>query len=274
MNGTPVPIDIVLVFREPEQAQRLGGILQAALRELENLFNYQRTRIQVTRHLISETPIRGAPESEFPLVRFVKKTWSAITGETSLPPEMKENWNAVALGEQKRGFWEASKGKFVDTVNPEKLLEFVRSTVRAADDRPMIVVVDQRITPPPGYVYIIGKTYGPKDNQAIISTVPLDPAYWNLSEPNLQAIIKQRFRASCASFIGKFLGTTACPEPACYMYLLAQDPEALDWMVRIGVEHTELEGAAGRGYSEPRGDATIVQEIEQLPQPKGRQAFG
>ncbi|MBZ5726653.1 MAG: hypothetical protein LAP87_16840 [Acidobacteriia bacterium] len=266
-----LPISVALVFREPSQAQRLGRVLQAAIGEIETLYNLGQQRILLTRHLISDVPIRGPGESDWLLVRFMKRTWSSFTGEATEPPGIM--WNAVPLGDQKLKFWEASQGKFVDTVNPEKLLEFVRSTAGVSDQQALLVVVDQRITPPEGFVYIIGKSYGPRDDQAIISTVPMDPEYWDIKEANPLALIKQRFRATCAAFIGERLGLKQCPEPACYMYRLAGDPEVLDGMVRLGAEHRELPELAEKGFSVPSGDPAAVQPVEVNPQPKGWQAL-
>jgi hypothetical protein len=141
------------------------------------------------------------------------------------------------------------------------------------DSQPLVVIVDQKITPPEGWVYIIGKSYGPRDDQAILSLVPLDPEYWNSKHENPLAIIKHRVRASCASLIGELLGLKECTEPACYMYHFAKDPESLDGMVRIGIEHSsDLPEVAGKGFSMSSGDPTVVQTVEQSPQPTGWQA--
>jgi hypothetical protein len=134
----------------------------------------------------------------------------------------------------------------------------------------LLVVVDQQLTPTEDSTYVIARSCN--DNQAIVSTVPMDPDYWNIPDTNRKATIKQRFRAVCMAFVGELLGFQHCVEPACFMYEFAESPETLDGMVRLGEGH-EIPDLTGKGYSPPTGDPMLVQRVESEPQSKGWQAL-
>jgi len=269
MNNIPIPVDTLLVFRDPKLAQELGPVLQVALREVENFFNLGHTRIQLGRSVISEVPILSSQESEWRIVSFAQKAWRALF-QNEAPSA--EQWNTVALGSGAKELWEVSKGRYVATIDAEKLLAFVRKTVNLSEHTPLLVVIDQQLTPTDDSTYVIARSYGRDDNQAIVSIVPLDPEYWNIPDTNRRATIKQRFRAVSMAFVGELLGFKHCVEPACFMYQFAESPETLDGMVRLGEGH-DIPDLTGKGYSPPSGDPTVIQHVESEPQSKGWQAL-
>jgi hypothetical protein len=266
---SPLQIRVVLIFRDPGETQRLGALLRTALREVETLYNIGSPRIRLSRYVMCDSPLTGY-ESDWQAVNYAVKTWQSIFGGASpwkTSPD--EPWNAKKVGTD---LWESSGGAYAGTLDPEKLLGFVRNTADIGEEEPLLVVVDQKITPPSNMVYLVAKSYGPREDQTIVSTVTMDPLYWNVPDANPLATIKQRFRAICLAFVGELLHLGHCSEPACFMYALTDNPETLDGMVRMGLEHN-LPDLAGKGYAFPPSNPAVVQPVLDNPQPKGWQAL-
>jgi predicted Zn-dependent protease len=158
------------------------------------------------------------------------------------------------------------------TYDQEKLVDVTRERVlregfgAAASTMPLMVITDRPITPPKDWRYIIWDIWLEPQRSAVISTVPLDPAYWEIPDPRRVVTIKNRTRTAAMSVCGTFLGLERCDNPRCFLYTDVGSVTNLDHMVRLGSEHdSEIGGLSGHGFQLPDGDPDIIQRIVQVP---------
>jgi hypothetical protein len=145
---------------------------------------------------------------------------------------------------------------------------------------PLMIVTDKLITPPEDWRYIIwdswsetestaptgtyltdSDSFSPPPHSAVISTVPLDPTYWNIVDDNRVATIKDRARTAAMSVCGTFLGLHRCRNRRCFLYRSVDSVQDLDFMDRIGPEHSEVEKLNGRGFQASVANPSVVQEV-------------
>ena len=135
-----------------------------------------------------------------------------------------------------------------------------RSLLDLLRDAPLLLVVDQELTPPPNWRYIICA-----DCRAgvVVSIAPIDPHYWHERDENRVAIIKQRVRAACCSALGGLLGLERCDNPSCMLYESVESVSNLDRMILLGPEHG-ISLLADHGFEARPSDPTQVQPIKHL----------
>jgi predicted Zn-dependent protease len=163
------------------------------------------------------------------------------------------------------------------TYDQEKLLEGTREKVlrerfgAAASAMPLMIITDREMTPPEGWRYVFWQTWTDPQPSAVISTVPLDPDFWEISDPRRVATIKSRTRTVAMSVCGTFLGLKPCNNSRCFLYSAVESVTSLDRMDRLGDEHSsEIEGLNGHGFEPTASDPDVVQEIVRLPPSRSR----
>lgn len=261
----PVDLAVVFLFQKPEQSGDLGPVLQAALSEVEAFSNLGAPRLRISRHVLSQKPIEGFSR-DWNLVDVAVAKWKHLLNGPWQPPESEHWFNAAVESE----LWRSSQGAYKDTLDPQRLLEFVRRSLRRSEEENLLVVMDGRIEPPEDLSYVVARSYGEKSNQTIISTVTMDPDFWDKADDHRRATIKQRFRAITISFVGELLGWEHCPQPTCFMYEFTDYLETLDGMVSLASHHNVAE-LAELGFAFPE-DPEQVQEITRNPRPGGWQS--
>jgi hypothetical protein len=99
---------------------------------------------------------------------------------------------------------------------------------------------------------------------AVISTAPLDPEYWEISDAKRVGTIKDRTRTAVMSLSGTFLGLHRCKNPKCFLFEHVDSVLNLDRMNTLGKEHgSEVPELVGRGFEQKPADPSVAQEIEQ-----------
>jgi hypothetical protein len=128
---------------------------------------------------------------------------------------------------------------------------------------PLMIVTDTIITPPEDWRYMIWDSWpSAKPHDAVISTVHLDPAYWDIFDAHRVATIKNRTRTAAMSVCGEFLGLHLCLNRRCFLYDNVESVTDLDHMNRLGHEHdSELGGLSGGHFQGSAPDPNIVQQV-------------
>ena len=263
----PLPVHVALVFRDQKKDKELSPMLRAAVAEAEAFYNSGRQRIQLNRYSISETPPTDASK-EWVIVNAAASLWRAVSGGSE--PRPQPAWQSVEV-EKAKQVLPQSRGQFTGTCDGEHLVEAVCSLTSLGPPDKLIILVDQKIVPPEGYIYIIGNSYGPENDkhQSVISLTQLDPAHWNIRDPKRLATIKHRIRSLLILYIGDLLGLKSCHDPACFFYDSVDNPESFDATIRMGADH--IDELQGKGFNLPSGDEAAIQPIADNPKAKGRQ---
>jgi hypothetical protein len=251
----------VLLFRNTRQSDELGPSLWAALQEVEQFYN------------------RALPP----------RTYHRFYLAESVPDEVKRalplDWEHVGAAVKDEGFWSNLRGRYQRTYDPNRLAEKVRHLLmeqasqrpdlserlnvgqpRGAEgrspldllrDAPLLLVMDQELTPPPDWRYII---YDNCRAGVVVSIAPIDPHYWHEPPENRVASIKHRVRAACCSALGGLLGLERCDNPSCMLFESVESVSNLDRMILLGPEHG-ISLLADRGFEARPSDPTQVQPI-------------
>jgi hypothetical protein len=251
----PQNISQVLLFREDDGQPRfernfaeLGSALWAAFQEVEHLYKRQWPDAVFQRHYLSRQPQDFLGPEDYPV---------------HLLPQTASDWNQL---------WEESRDDHTKTFSAQRLAENVRKLLRRdAADQWLIVVTDQKITPPPDWRYIIWDDSwdgGTVKGGAVVSIPPTDPHYWNERDYGQRIpIIKKRIRAACCCVTGMTLGIERCYNPGCFMYVNVESMTVLDEMVCIGPEHgfDNLSNVGFLETSDPSVPAQVERQVWPIP---------
>jgi hypothetical protein len=193
----PVPIlQVLLLHDDPASSdllpsRDLGPVLWAVLQEVENLYNTGRVRGAFRRHYLADE----VPEQVLP----------------GLSP----GWEGLREAFLTSDIWRTAKGKYSQTYDHAELARGVRSWLprEAGPEFRLLLVTNQEITPPPKWRYVLrssapGGWWG-NDWNEVVSTAPMDPAYWGRHEARRLMTIKHRARVLCCSMVGQFVGLTS-----------------------------------------------------------------
>jgi len=154
--------------------------------------------------------------------------------------------------------WEEARESSQRTYNSARLARLVPAILGEQQSATPIVVVDQSITPPKNWRYILW-------NNRVVSIAPMDPQYWHTKEPNRVAVIKQRVRAACMQIVGGSLGLRCCNNENCYMYGNVDSVERLDVMVKLREGH-RIQSLTNWGFDIPGGQPQYVQKPVKNPE--------
>ncbi len=211
----------VLLIRDPQFLVDVGPSIWNVFKEIEQFYNFSQPRMQG--HRFAFDPALSKPLSSELLVR-----------------------RSSDAEELAKGFWGNSKGEYRHTIDQERLASAVRSYMPSEfRDMPMLLVIDQEITPPRDWRYII---WDMASSGSVISTAPLDPRYWRDRTPQRIGAIKHRVRVAALNITGSLLGLKRCSNDCCFLYDNVESTDVLDSMLILGPEHGWSD-LAGYGYS-------------------------
>ncbi|MDP9177768.1 MAG: hypothetical protein M3O61_08815 [Gemmatimonadota bacterium] len=215
----------------------MGRIIWSALLEIEAFYNFDKRRATFSRTYLADV----APP---PL-------------QNEVPPFWRETQQAFG-----RDFpWKAAQGQFSRTYDFTKMIKAVKQILEPQGGRaPYLVVIDQQLTPPKNWNYIISDSSKPG---AVMSISPTDPQYWRDKTSERLSIIKHRIRALGINNVGEMLGLKECDNPECFLYSEIDSVATLDTMVKLGPEH-KMPGLVDRGFprtaDDPANQASIVRD--------------
>jgi predicted Zn-dependent protease len=245
-------IQVLLLFDE-QSATDYGSPLWTSLHEVEAFYNLHGRRINAQRFYISPDVVMGpylAPTQAKTALDLLRQDERL---QTSVAHNERIKLNTKTY-DQKRLF----------ELTRDKVLRELFGT--PASEIPLMIITDRPITPPENWRYIICDTWPPPNPGAVISTVPLDPAYWQTNDQRRVATIKERTRAAIISICGQFLGLQRCHNRRCFLYSSVESVNDLDLMVTVGPEHSsEIKGLIGHGFERTAADPGIVQQVVLLP---------
>jgi predicted Zn-dependent protease len=257
MTIEPVQIVQMLLLFEKQSSEEYGLALWAALHEVETFYNLHEKRVIIQRFYISPY----VPSTRFFASFF---TTTQVTNALDLLRQDERVQTSLAGDEAIK--------RNTKTYDQKKLLEVTREKLlrerfgAAASVMPLMIITDRPITPPENWRYTIWESWLEPQPSAVISTMALDPAYWQISDEGRIATIKHRARAAIMSVCGRFLGLHPCGNPRCFLYSPVDSVTNLDLMVRLGDEHSsEIAGLSGRGFEPIPRDPNIIQRIVPLP---------
>jgi hypothetical protein len=160
----------------------------------------------------------------------------------------------------RRDVKEQAQGKFSKTLDAKKVCKLVDNLL-GEDIEAKIIVVDEELTPPSGWRYIIWR------NQ-VVSIVPVDPKHWGISDQNRVALIKHRVRTACLSMVGSLIGLRRCSNENCFLYSNVDSVNRLDAMVKFGSEH-RITNLQDRGFDVLSEHPETIQPVVMNPNPRG-----
>lgn len=253
---------VLLLFDEKNSAD-YGLALWAAFHEAEAFYNSGERRLDVRRFYISpHIPALGFFGNIFKSSVF---TFFSSDRKTALDLLQQEERVQTELPA------EDVRKPDAKTYDQEKLIAATREKLLRerfgpdADEMHLVIVTDRPITPPENWRYIIWDSRLHPQPNAVISTCPLDPAYWQISDLHRVNTIKDRTRAAIMSICGTFLGLHRCHNPKCFLFENVDSVLNLDRMSTLGKEHSEQVGELiGRGFELKPSDPNVVQQIAGL----------
>ena len=255
----PISINLVLLLLERGASEELGPALWAAFKEVEAFYNLDMKRAKFRLFNISKPVPKTRDRS------IVSRVWDFVIPDARLGNKRKEKQEIS----KERGSWKTPtpeqlqgvKGKFSRTVNAEKILRLVGELLPDQHADAQVTVIDQELTPPPDWRYVIW-------DRRVISTVPTDPQYWGMKDPDRIAIIKHRVRTACLSNVGSLIGLGRCANESCFLYRNVDSVMCLDGLVKLGPEHAGVAALEGRGFEILSSDPGAMQPIVVDPMPK------
>jgi hypothetical protein len=237
-----------LLFFDEKNSHEQGPALWAALHEVERFFRLAQPNLTFHRFYISpQVPSLGTLESAWRSVgRLITRQGSEYVPDLPSASEFIEARIPVT----------AVASRSSRTYDQSKLAQEVRRLLSLGpSDGHLLIVTDRLITPPEKWRYIIWDI-GPE--AGVISSAPVDPAYWRDVEPHRIAYLKHRVRCSAMTITGIFLGIERCENPECYMFDDVDSITVLDTMTEFGPEH-EVDGLTGMGFEALASDPSVVQ---------------
>lgn len=235
-------IDLVLLLRDPKAQDELGPALWAAFHEVESFYNSDMQRATFRRFFLSE----GTPSQR--VMQFLS--------EGQEPAMSQPLW-----WEAPPSLWEVNGSRTVRTYDARKISASVRNLLKDQLTGTPLIVIDQELTPPSGWRYILFES-------RVISLVPMDPNYWRTKDPRRVATIKHRVRTTCLLNAGSLLGLGRCGNDHCFLYSNIDSVLRLDAMIKLGEEHN-LSGLQNRGFEVFSDEPQAVQPILDDPAQQG-----
>jgi predicted Zn-dependent protease len=251
-------VDQVLMFLNPKVSEELGPALWAALQEVEAFYNFAEQRAVFRRIYLSEVVPEGLILGYGGLSGF-SRVWNWLFGGDA-PEENASASRTEIVQHTLEGEWQEARGKYARTYDARRIAGTMRRLLpKEGSGTAMVIVTDQELAPPPDWRYVIMD--GDIDQGIVISTLPTDPRYWQISDPDRVALVKHRIRACCLQIVGRILGLEYCDNERCFLFHPVDSVRNLDHMVELGCEH-KIEALAQRGYRIRVNNPSVVQSIE------------
>jgi hypothetical protein len=236
-SGLPV-IFQVLILRNTLLCRELSGPMWAAFKEIEAFYNGAGQRALFRRANLS-VQVSNATRGEEP---------SDLAGLGNLyEPE----------------FWSNAQGRYARTVDHQKVSKLARHLLGIGPEMRLLVVIDQELTPPPEWRYII---FDGNERDQVISIAPIDPSYWREQDSNRLQTIKHRVRTAGMTAVGEFLGFSRCDDRSCFLYRDIDAVTTLDGMTQLGPEHG-IPALANCGFVARTADPAAVESVGRPPTP-------
>jgi predicted Zn-dependent protease len=259
MMKYPIQMAQVLLLFEEKNSADYGLALWAALHEAEAFYNFKEQRLDIRRFYISPyVPTSGFLETLKNAAKYftsseVKNALDLLTEDervqTTLPGDEARNPDAKTYNQER-----------LITVTRDQLLRTRFGA--AAEEMHLMIITDRPITPPEDWRYVIWDSWLTPQPNAVVSTTPLDPEYWQISDPQRVGTIKDRARTAVMSLCGTFLGLHRCHNPKCFLFENVASVTNLDRMNTLGKEHgSEIEGLIGAAFQRGPSDPSIVQPV-------------
>jgi hypothetical protein len=236
----PIKVVQVLLLRDQRMSKDLGPTLWAAFQEVEKLYNLERQRVSFKRYYVSTSIPTKVPKEERLESFRVKSGWEDVwLGKSVRGGRRKEG---VKLSGFNLSF--NSSDNYPRRYEFEDITKKVRRLLGSdASDAKLLVVMDQEISPPENWRYMIWNTdtkvQGDVVNTALISIAPTDPQYWgDFDDADRLAKIKHRVRVASCSVVAEFLRIPECVNPQCFLCSPVESAVQLDQMVYFGAEHS------------------------------------
>ena len=250
---------VLLLFDEKNSAD-YGLALWAALVEAEACYNSGEKRLDVSRFYISP----HIPALGFFSNILKSPVFSFFSSDSKSALDLLKQEERV----QAKLSSDEVKSPDAKTYDQERLIKVTRDKLlrerfgSSADEMPLMIVTDRPITPPENWRYVIWDFPLEPQPNAVMSTVPVDPAYWQISDPQRVSTIKARTRTAIMSICGGFLGLPSCKNPRCFLLEHVDSVLALDRMNTFGKEHSsEIPNLVGRGFEPKRDDPDQIQKM-------------
>jgi len=274
-----IPVTLLALLPEEDQARRLGPILWTIFAEIEAFFRPAEASGTIS------IPIGGPPgsSSSASSVATVGAVFSRRFLSNARPPDeigagpdevvglppdfdqrMLQGASGTGSSSQPLSSWGEFQSRMPTSAAVGARPVDARLIGAAVHDiaKPSswtLIVSDLELAPPPSWRYVVWDVI---PSGAVVSLAPVDPKYWSepvQDETHRHQVIKSRTRAACISVVGSLLGLQRCENPTCFMYSNVDSVVRLDDMIHLGPEHgvTEL---AGRGFDvggDPRQAASI-----------------
>ena len=261
----------VLMFKEPETSLEMGEALWSAVKEVEAFYNGRGKQAEFLFTYLSED-VPEAVSSRDDGFLSIGRFWDLLFKKKVPKKGILEEADWFPEFEHETS-WQKARGKYLRTFNAYKIEQLVRGLLgdERMNDIP-IIVIDQELTPPPNWRYIIWRA--PRKG-FVVSTVPTDPEYWRIQEPNRIAVIKHRIRTAIMHIVGHKLGLRYCSNERCFLFRPVDSVVRLDQMVELGPEHADETGHGsqmneliGYGYvpieENPYTQQMVIQHPESL----------
>jgi hypothetical protein len=235
-------VQMLLLFDQKSSAD-YGLALWASLHEVEAFYNVNERKMDVQRLYISPDVFLHTLNAKF------------------APTQAKKALDFLRQDESGQASHQGNEFIY----DQKRLVELTRESVLrqqfgpAASAIPLMIVTDRFIKPPENWTYIISDSWVEPQLSAVISAVPLDPAYWETYDSHRVATIKYRTRTAVMCL-------KACDNPLCFLYSPVDSVTNLDRMFILGDEHSsEIEGLSGYGFERTMNDPNVVQQVILLP---------
>ena len=171
--------------------------------------------------------------------------------------------------------WTEAKGRFRNTVDPDKLMAIVKRQLPTPilDDRGrLLIVTDQEITPPPQWRY---KLWAGDEQQhaVVVSLAPMNPRSWSSERDDRDlTVLKHRIRAGCIRKLAMWCGLQQCDHENCYLFRHVESAESLDYFTHLGSEHVAEApdfAAVIELEFQPSSDPAKIQDLHKRPMEAG-----
>lgn len=224
----------VLVFSDARRSEELGPILWAAFKEVERFWSEAGTGVTFERRYIAESVPSAVARDLGANTILGRFGW--LFGQTL--------WSSSLSTDASDQILQKSRGTVTRSYDFRRIADGVRERV-GMDASRYLIVVDETLTPPPEWRYIISDG---DERDGVVSILPVDPTYWRSTDPHRLATIKHRVRTACLGIVGEFLGLKPCDNPTCVMCGDVDSVVRLDGMVSLCERHN-LPSLTGRGFS-------------------------
>jgi hypothetical protein len=259
----------VMFFRDARSMVQLNAMVLAIFQELESFFAPTGSYAHVER-LRMLSKVQGdlmAPSTVEVVREILSRAFSKAPNQARTPD--------VEASEQS---WAEAKGRFRNTVDPDKLIAIVKRQLPEPighDRGRLLIVTDQEITPPPQWRYKM-RAGDDQQHAVVVSLAPMNPRSWSSEQDDRDlTVLKHRIRAACIRKLAMWCGLQECDQENCYLFRHVESAESLDYFTHLGGEHvSEASDFAPVVELEfnPSSDPAQIQDLRKRPMEAGSYA--